>query len=41
MAQSTLGTAGIRHVGYGLEVDHSVHTVGGPGAYCVATRTAC
>jgi len=41
MAQGALGAAGVRRVGYGLEVDRSVRTAGGAGAYCVATRTAC
>jgi len=41
MAQGALGAAGIRRVGYGLEVGRSVRTAGGAGAYCVATRTAC
>jgi len=41
MAQSVLGAAGVRCVGYGLEVGRSVRTVGGAGAYCVVTRTAC
>jgi len=39
--QGALGVAGVRHVGYGLEVGRSVRTAGGAGAYCVATRTAC
>ena len=33
-----LGAAGVRRVGYGLEVGRSVRTAGGAGA-CVATRT--
>jgi len=41
MAQGALGAAGVRRVGYGLEVGRSVRTVDGAGAYCVATRTAC
>ena len=41
MAQGALGAAGVRRVGYGLVVGRSVHTAGGAGAYCVATRTAC
>jgi len=41
MAQGALGAVGIRRVGYGLEVGRSLRTVGGAGAYCVATRTAC
>jgi len=41
MAQGALGAAGVRRVGYGLEVGRSVRTAGGAGAYCVATRTAC
>ena len=41
MAQGALGAAGVRRVGYGLEVGRSVHTAGGAGTYCVATRTAC
>ena len=44
MEQGTLGAAGVRRVGYGLQVGRSVHTAGGAergGAYCVATRTAC
>ena len=41
MVQGTLGAAGIRRVGYGLEVGHSVRTAGWAGAYCVTTRTAC
>ena len=41
MAQSALGAAGVRRVGYGLEVGRSVRTAGEAGAYCVATRTAC
>jgi len=41
MAQSALGAAGVRCVGYGLEVGRSVRTTGGAEAYCVATRTAC
>jgi len=41
MAQSALDAAGVRRVGYGLEVGRSVRTAGGVGAYCVATRTAC
>ena len=40
MAQGALGDAGVRPVGYGLEVGRSVLS-GGAGAYCVATRTAC
>jgi len=39
--QGALGTAGVRRVGYGLEVGRSVRTAGGAGAYCVATRTTC
>jgi len=39
MAQGVLGAAGVRRVGYGLEVGRSVRTAGGAGAYCVATRT--
>jgi len=42
MAQGALGAAGVRHVGYELEVGRSVRAAGGwVGAYCVATRTAC
>ena len=41
MAQGALGAAGVRRVGYGMEVGRSVRTAGGEGAYCVATRTAC
>jgi len=41
MVQGALGAAGVRRVGYGLEVGRSVRTAGGAGAYCVATRTAC
>ena len=41
MAQGALGAAGVRRVGYGLDVGRSVRTAGGAGAYCVATRTAC
>ena len=41
MAQGALSAAGVRRVGYGLEVGHGVRTAGGAGAYCVATRTAC
>ena len=40
MAQGVLGTAGVRRVGYRLEVGRSVRTSGGARAYCVATRTA-
>jgi len=39
--QCSVGAAGVRRVGYGLEVGRSVPTAGGAGAYCVATRTAC
>jgi len=39
--QGELGAAGVRRVGYGLEVGRGVRTAGGVGAYCVATRTAC
>jgi len=39
MEQGALGAAGVRRVGYGLEVGRSVRTAGGAGAYCVATRT--
>jgi len=40
MAQGALGAAGVRRVGYGLEVEvcRSVRTAGGTVAYCVATR---
>ena len=41
MVQGALGAAGVRRVGYGLEVGRNVRTAGGAGAYCVATRTAC
>ena len=41
MEQGALGAAGVRRVGYGLEMGRSVRTAGGVGAYCVATRTAC
>ena len=37
MVQGALGAAGVKCVGYGLEVGHSVRTVGGAGAYCVTT----
>ena len=40
MAQGMLG-AGIRRVGYGLEVGQSMRTVGRARAYSVATCTAC
>jgi len=41
MVQGTLGAAGIRRVGYGLEVGRSVRTEGGAAAYFVTTRTGC
>jgi len=41
MVQGALGAAGVRRVGYGLEVGRSVRIAGGAGVYCVATRTAC
>ena len=41
MEQGALGAAGVRYVGYGLDVGRSVHTAGVAGAYCVATRAAC
>ena len=41
MAQGAMGAAGVRRVGYGLEVGRRVRTAGGARAYCVATRTAC
>ena len=36
MAQGALGAAGVRCVGYGLEMGHS----GRRGEYCVTTRSA-
>ena len=41
MEQGALGAAGVRRVGYELEVSRSVRTASRAGAYCVATRTAC
>jgi len=41
MSQGALGAAGVRRVGYGLEVGRSVRTSGEAGANCVAKRAAC
>ena len=49
MEQGALGAAGIRRVGYGLEVSRSVRTAGGAGILCLhahsllmsASRAAC
>jgi len=38
MAQGALGAAGVRRVGYGLEVGRSVRTAGGAGEYTVSPR---
>jgi len=34
MEQGALGAAGVRRVGYGLDVGRSVHTAGGRGILC-------
>jgi len=39
MGQGALGAAGVRRVGYGLEVGRSLRTAGGAGAYSLATHT--